>query len=289
MSAPVQSVAHAADLIHRGRVADAEALLRRLVAKRPLDPYAASWLGYALRLLGRSDHAVYFAHLAHQHLPDDPAILAGYGAALQSAGKFEDALKALISRPLTIDDPQHLPLIECLAQVYSSLMIGGECVALLDRTMAAHQDHSRLAPLRAHALLISGRADEAFEEWMRILHRSDSVPGALEATISASLYCSRVDPDTRVSLLNRLGRQVRAHMGPAHTQWNLTRDPARPLHVGLVSADFRNHVMAYFIEPLLQAFSRDEWRVTLYSTSKTIDRVTERLRAYPGVSYTSLV
>ncbi len=56
-------------------------------------------------------------------------------------------------------------------------------------------------------------------------------------------------------------------------------DPARRLRVGYVSADFRKHSVAYFIEPLLKGHDRARFEVYCYSGVSAPDEVTRRLRA----------
>jgi predicted O-linked N-acetylglucosamine transferase (SPINDLY family) len=51
------------------------------------------------------------------------------------------------------------------------------------------------------------------------------------------------------------------------------------LRVGYVSADLRDHSVAFFIEPVLAARDRDEFHVTCYYNFPRADAVTARLRA----------
>ncbi len=61
------------------------------------------------------------------------------------------------------------------------------------------------------------------------------------------------------------------------------RDPDRRLRVGYVSADFRNHAAAYWIEPLLAELGHTDFEVFCYSNSPIGDEVTERLRPYADI------
>lgn len=58
-------------------------------------------------------------------------------------------------------------------------------------------------------------------------------------------------------------------------------DSERVLHIGFVSADFRDHALAYFIEPLLQHLACSSKLVLhAYATSALADAMTLRLRAH---------
>lgn len=55
----------------------------------------------------------------------------------------------------------------------------------------------------------------------------------------------------------------------------------RPLRIGYLSADFRTHSVASFIEPILAAHDRSGFEVFAYADVALGDAVTSRLQAYP--------
>src|SRR5262249_24945890 len=57
-------------------------------------------------------------------------------------------------------------------------------------------------------------------------------------------------------------------------------DPERRMRVGYVSADFRHHSVAFFIEPVLAMRDRRAFEVVCYCDSVHADEVTERLRSH---------
>ena len=56
-------------------------------------------------------------------------------------------------------------------------------------------------------------------------------------------------------------------------------DAERKLHIGYISPDFREHALANFLSPLLEAFDAENFSVTCYSAGKK-DFVTEKLKAF---------
>lgn len=56
-------------------------------------------------------------------------------------------------------------------------------------------------------------------------------------------------------------------------------DPEKKLHIGYISPDFREHVMANFLPPLLEDYDAENFSVTCYSTGRK-DFVTEKLKSY---------
>jgi len=58
------------------------------------------------------------------------------------------------------------------------------------------------------------------------------------------------------------------------------RSPERRLRIGYVSADLREHAMAYFVEPVLAGHDAASFEVVLYSNASREDGTTRRLRGY---------
>ena len=57
-------------------------------------------------------------------------------------------------------------------------------------------------------------------------------------------------------------------------------DPGRRIKVGYVSADFRDHAVAYFIEPVLAHHAHDKFEIFCYYNHIRTDAVTKRLQGY---------
>ncbi len=55
-------------------------------------------------------------------------------------------------------------------------------------------------------------------------------------------------------------------------------DPERRLRIGYVSPDYRNHAVAYFLEPLIRAHDRERFEITCYSQVDEEDAVTRRFQ-----------
>lgn len=61
--------------------------------------------------------------------------------------------------------------------------------------------------------------------------------------------------------------------------WANSPEPQRRLRVGYVSADFREHAISSYIEPILARHDRGSFDIYCYSSTANTDAVTERLRA----------
>lgn len=80
----------------------------------------------------------------------------------------------------------------------------------------------------------------------------------------------------------KFGTIYEAPVRPTWQPHDNVRDPDRPLHIGFVSADFYNHAVSTFFEPVLQHLSASpELVITAYSnrSSRADDATTHRLRS----------
>ena len=73
-------------------------------------------------------------------------------------------------------------------------------------------------------------------------------------------------------------RQTREYPDVAPEFENII-DTDRKLRIGYVSADFRNHSVAYFALPLLEAHDRDRFEIFCYANNPRQDDMTERFRS----------
>src|SRR5207302_1027284 len=68
-------------------------------------------------------------------------------------------------------------------------------------------------------------------------------------------------------------------LAPSQPASPSNRDPEHRLRIGYVSPDFREHPVAYFIEPILSAHDRTAYEVIGYADVPMPDAVTRRLQS----------
>ena len=229
-------------LTGQGKIAEAVASYQRALALNPHSAEAHGNLGNALRDEGRLSEAVASYQRALACKPDFAEAANNLGIALRDQGRLAEAV-ASYERALTLKPD--------FAEAYSNMGM---------------------------ALSDQGSIAEAVASYQRALTLK---PDFAEACSNLALCLNYRKEVTATELFTahrdwhrRFGRLV-----PISTTYN-KRKPERRLKVGYVSPNFREHSVAFFIEPLLREHDRQVVEVHCYAEVARPDAVTARLQAY---------
>lgn len=168
-------------LVHlqQGRPADAEALLRMVLAVDPRNADALNLLGIALQTQGRAEHAVPLMAEAVAINPLSSMYRANYGAALALCGRGRDAAEQLEAAVEIRPDNQLAA--RNLGVVLAGLHRGKNAVDMLARAVQLAPDAPEPRLAIAHALLEAGRGHEAAEAASAVLELNPTAKQAEQA------------------------------------------------------------------------------------------------------------
>ncbi len=261
-----------------GRLAQAEAMYRQVLAHTPGHANACGLLGTLCGQTYRAAEAVQLLEVAIRASPSFAENWANFGHALQMLKRLPEAERAY---------RQAIALRPTFAGAYNGL---GDVLHLLSRYEEAEQAYRqaiRLAPAYAEPhsslglnLLKTGHYAEAVESLRRALELMPTFREAMANLFFALAY----DPDTTPQQYAALGRECDALLtrlaGGEHPAHANDRTPDRPVRLGYVSADFAHHSVNFFFEPILAAHDRSQFLVHCYSDVEMPDEVTARLKSY---------
>ncbi len=192
------------------------------------------------------------------------------------AGRMGVSL-ALIERAIAADP--------CVSAFYSSR--GLTCLRLwrLRDAVASFERAIEVDPQNAKAFLNLGAANLArgeVGEAVGSFREAIRLDPELDEARSNLLFALHYDPEINREALAAQAREWgRGHPIPpeqAARGHPNQPNPHRRLRVGYVSADFRNHPVGYFLEPVLAAHDRESVEVYCYSNHPRADDLTSRLR-----------
>lgn len=97
------------------------------------------------------------------------------------------------------------------------------------------------------------------------------------------LFCLCFDRNATPSMYLNEARQLdillKARAKPYH-QWNTPYSPNQPLRVGLVSGDFKNHPVGYFLERVVSHLNKSHIELIAYDTQTLEDELTARIKPH---------
>jgi len=263
-----------------GRLDGAIAAYRRVLQAEPGLPQAHNNLANALREIGQLDESISACRRALELNPGYPEAHVNLGSTLATQGKFDEAMaayrRALQLRP---DYP------EAHNNLGNALRDRGQ----LDDAIAAYRQALQLKPdyAEAHnnlaiALRERGQLDEAIAAFRHALRIRPDHPG-MHSNLIFTLHCHPGSDGTTIAGEHqRWNRQFSEPLKPFILPHANDRTVERPLRIGYVSPDFRDHAVARFLLPLFERHDRERFEIFCYSGVLRPDQITERFRALSG-------
>lgn len=294
-----------------GRLPEAEARYRRVLAARPGDPDANNNLGHICAGRGQAQAALEHYLCAVRAAPGHALARNNLGAALLSAGRAAEAAPHLEAALRA--DPGSVMAHNNLGSALRQLGRAAEAVRSHERALALRPDHASAHNNLGLALFELGQRAQALRHFERAAaldpafaeaHANRAGPllelGDLDGALAAYEQAIALQPELRdahTGLLlslhysarhgaaeilqksRRFAARLADPLPPVEGFAPAATDPERPLRVGYVSPDLRRHAVACFLEPLLAAHDRAQVTVVAYADVPRPDEVTARLRA----------
>jgi protein O-GlcNAc transferase len=232
---------HLASAYHQlGRVEEAVAALRRAVALDPAQVDALKNLGTMLLAQGKTDEAIACFRRVLEQTPRDAVAYNDLAVALQSQGKIDEA-------------------VACFEQ---AIVLSPDYVGAMSNLGNALQAERRLDVASAwysRALAVEPENARVFGNMLVARHYQAGVTLAELAEAHAEFE-------------RRLAAPLRSHW----RRHENSRDPDRRLRVGIVSPDFGQHPVGYFLIGVLENLDRREVEAICYSDRREQDGLTAR-------------
>jgi predicted O-linked N-acetylglucosamine transferase (SPINDLY family) len=237
-----------AELLRRG--GDAARAIGHYQAALALSPGSFETLvglAMSLRAQNRYEGAIAMARRAIELRPDSPTGHHELGQAFVDMARFDAAIGSF-RRALMLDEH------------YTDSHFGLGC-----------------------ALLEVGQLGQALQHFRRSLELEPSD----RLVHSALVFMMGFDPATSAEELLAEGKRwsnLHAEpLTPASVSHANPPEPERRLRIGYLGATFRDHVLAFALDPLLRHHDRSQVEVVCYSSTPSADAVTERLHGLADV------
>lgn len=266
-------------LHNQGQTIEVEKLARSLSIRFPAHGFGWKILGTVLGTQGQVDEALLCLEKAASLLPTDAVVQHNLGITLKSRGRLVEAEASL--RQALLHKPDYAQAHFNLGIILKEQNLVSEAIASYRRALALKPDYVQAHNNLANALHDQSKLSEAMKSYRRALEID---PNAA-ITYSNMLFClSQIEGMNVDSLFTehcQFGEQFETPVKALWSKHSNPREPERCLVIGFVSADFRNHALASFIEPVLSHLaSNRNLSLHAYYNHTTEDSITQRLRGY---------
>ncbi len=258
----------------QGNPAAAVELYARAVRLNPRSAIAATCLGVAHMAAGDFPGAEPHLRTAVRLEPRNAEIWNQLATLLSTASRFDEAVKC--HRQAVTLNPKSAPAWHGYAATLANQNISAEALECEKRALAV--DPTYVPARRGYATTLQKchRIPEAVREYDALLAQNLRQFDVQSHRLFALNYLSESTPSSLFAAHQAYGALFETV--PRTTAVAESRDPARKLRVAFFSADFREHSVAYFMEPLLRLLDRDQFEILLYNFSTKPDAMTAHLR-----------
>jgi protein O-GlcNAc transferase len=278
---------------HRaGRLEQAEKLYRQILRTDAASFPALHMLGFLKAQQGRYDDAIALLNKAVRNKPTDPTALAHYAHALMAAQRFGDALAAY-DRLLTMQ-PEHFEAHYNRGVILSEQRKYAEALAALERALKLQPNAIMVQYNRGVVLAELERHREALESYDKVLALDPTYAPALAnramvalnlcdwdrvAQFSAQQAATLAPPLTFLGYSDDKALQLACAAGTARMLapnsvpplWKGERYGHDRIRLAYISADFREHAVAFQLAPLIERHDRTRFQVIGISTGFSDD------------------
>jgi predicted O-linked N-acetylglucosamine transferase (SPINDLY family) len=264
--------------LHQDRLDEAETAARAMVRDCP--QYARGWkaLGVAYHRRGQIGLALEAMAAAVERDPTDVETLSNQGYLLRTLGRTQEA-ETVLRRALALN-PNDPAVHKNLGLVMFDMGRMAEAEASARTALALAPDNLAAWNTVGVALQHQNRVPEAIEAYRRLLAHEPDNHGVHSNMLFAMSQLEGVDAGELFLAHRRFGEWLDARVDavPAHGN---SRDPDRPLRIGFLSGDLRNHAVASFIEPVFERLAgRPALSLYVYHNHAVHDHVSQRLHAH---------
>ena len=264
-------LSEATTALQRNEYAVAHDLLVTILKRYPDEAQPCYLMGMVMIQSNQLDQACYFFEKAQKKAPNNAQVLNGFASALQMQGKLDIALN-VYKRAIKLN-PSYGSAYNNCAVIHKKQGRLVEAQSCYQKAVTCSKDFGDALNNLGFVQQEQGKISAACQSFWEA-HES----GQCQAN-AYSNYLMALNYDSELSA---------AHLAQEHLAWgqqlldvtdciNRKRGQA-PKRIAYLSADFRTHSVAFFIEPVLASHNRDRYEIYCYYNNANADRQTERLK-----------
>lgn len=251
----------------QGKIDEAVACFRNALALKPDSAEINKNLGNALRILGRLSEAVACYRKAIAYKPDYAKAYNDLGNAFKDQGTLDEAINCY---------NQALTLKPDFSLAHNSLGITFQEQGKLDKALVCYRRALESEPEFGEAKINLLHALQQICEWKELKPLSDEVRRIVREVRPttknqippfAFLALSGSTPSEQRICATNWARRTFQYQASRRKDmgFEFKREPKPKIHIGYISADFRNHPVASLMAEIFELHNRERFQITAYS------------------------
>jgi predicted O-linked N-acetylglucosamine transferase (SPINDLY family) len=152
-----------------------------------------------------------------------------------------------------------------------------EAIKLCEEALSVNPNYKRAHFQCGSLLMVAGEVDKAIIHLREAMNDSND-----DNVVSNLLLCLQYSNASSNEEAFRLAKEWGNKFSniPHYCRKNINKIQDKKLKIGYVSADFRNHPVGFFLEPVLKNHNKKEFEVFCYANQFNDDDLTERLKQF---------
>jgi predicted O-linked N-acetylglucosamine transferase (SPINDLY family) len=259
-------------LQEQNQFAEAIACYQRALALNPINAHIYLNLGIAMRRQGKFIDALDWLQRALAFNKNLTEAHYNLGLVLKERGQLEQAVECY--QQVIALKPEYPGVHKQLAMVFQQQGQLSKAIEYYQQALTLTPDDLGIHQNLCATLIEQGNVEEAWQK-IKALQTQDQIPVLLLLN-----YLDELTPAAIFSAHQRFNEKYAlplAHLIQPHLN---DRQPQRKLKIGYVSADFRTHSVAFFIEPILAHHDHQQFEIVCYYNERHDDFITRRLQSY---------
>jgi len=234
-------------------------------------------LGYLYRKQGALEEAEKCFREGILQVGEKPEFLFGLGLLQLDQGRSREAQELFQQ------------VIQCQPQYAEAHLYAGNALYALGHVVGAESEHRLCISLKPDYSIAWNNLGNDLRDQGRLVEARDAYRKALQlkpdymrahSNLLFSLLYDMADSQAVYEEHLKWGEIHAAGLMPLRQGIEHAHDPERRLRIGYVSPDFKEHSVAYFIEPILADYDHNDFEICCFSDVNRPDAVTERLKGH---------
>jgi len=258
------------------RYEDAVASYERAIGLRPNDLLSWNNRSFSLLMLKCYEEALLSYDKTISFHPNYPELHCNRGNTLLLLRRYEQAI-ASYDRSIKIK-PDYAEAYGNRGMALQRLMRYQEAILSYEKAIALKPDEKLLSNLGNILQKAGFRPAEAEACFRQALAMNPDSNEAHSNLLFFLTHDAMVTPEVLFHEHRAFGARLEAKIEATSFAHNNSKISDRRLNIGFVSGDFRNHAVAFLIEPVWQIFDCKKFKLIAYYNYDSKDLVTERLQ-----------